>query len=59
LQMLKADTVIMALGAEPSGAELVDAMRKVCPEVHCIGDASELGYIDGAMSSGHRVGRTV
>lgn len=57
VQSRKCDTVIMALGAEPSGAELTAALRKVCLDVRCIGDANELGYIDGAMSSGHRVGR--
>jgi hypothetical protein len=47
----------MALGAQPSGAEFSDALRAVCPDVQCIGDAATLGYIDGAMSSGHAAGR--
>jgi NADPH-dependent 2,4-dienoyl-CoA reductase/sulfur reductase-like enzyme len=57
VQTLKADTVVMALGAAPSGADLVGRLRSVCADVRCIGDAQELGYIDGAMSSGHRAGR--
>jgi 2,4-dienoyl-CoA reductase-like NADH-dependent reductase (Old Yellow Enzyme family)/thioredoxin reductase len=59
LQTIKADTVIMALGAKPSGADLVESIRAVCPDVRCIGDAAELGYIDGAMTTGHRVGREI
>lgn len=59
VQTVHADSVIMALGAEPSGAGLADQVRKVCAEVHCIGDANELGYIEGAMRSGNRVGREI
>ena len=59
LQTLKADTVIMALGAQPSGAALADQLRQVCEQVHCIGDAHDLGYIDGAMKSGHQAGRSI
>lgn len=59
LQTVRADTVIMALGAQPSGAELTEALRAVCRDVQCIGDAATLGYIDGAMSSGHAAGRQV
>jgi 2,4-dienoyl-CoA reductase-like NADH-dependent reductase (Old Yellow Enzyme family)/NADPH-dependent 2,4-dienoyl-CoA reductase/sulfur reductase-like enzyme len=59
LQTVKADTVIMALGAQPSGDELAQSLKAVCPDVQCVGDAHELGYIDGAMSSGHRAGREV
>ena len=59
IQTIKADAVIIALGAEPSGAELTDRMRAVCGEVHCIGDAGELGYIEGAIRSGNRVAREI
>ena len=47
----------MALGARPSGADLVESLKKVCRDVQSIGDAMELGYIDGAMNTGHRAGR--
>jgi 2,4-dienoyl-CoA reductase (NADPH2) len=57
LQTIKADTIIMALGAQPSGEDLVPSLRAVCADVRCIGDAAELGYIDGAMNTGHRAGR--
>ena len=57
LQTIKADTVIMALGASPSGADLAESLKQVCADVRCVGDAMELGYIDGAMNSGHRAGR--
>jgi pyruvate/2-oxoglutarate dehydrogenase complex dihydrolipoamide dehydrogenase (E3) component len=55
VQTRKADTVIMAIGAEPSGASLVSSLKSVCKEVHCIGDAHELGYIDGAIKTGNRL----
>lgn len=54
-QTRKADTVIMAMGAEPSGAALTESLKAVCPDVYCIGDAHELGYIDGAIKSGNRL----
>jgi 2,4-dienoyl-CoA reductase (NADPH2) len=57
VQTIKADTVIMALGARPSGADLVESLKKVCRDVQSIGDAMELGCIDGAMNTGHRAGR--
>jgi len=59
IQTIKADAVIMALGAEASGAELTAKMRAVCAEVHCVGDAGELGYIEGAIRSGNRVAMEV
>ncbi len=59
IQTIKADAVIMALGAEPSGAALTERMRAVCGEVYCIGDAGELGYIEGAIRSGNRVAREI
>jgi len=59
IQSLQADAVIMALGAEPSGKELVERLKTVCADVRCIGDAHELGYIEGAVRSGNRVAREV
>jgi NADH dehydrogenase FAD-containing subunit len=57
LQTVRADSVIIALGAQPSGGELTESLRAVCADVRCVGDAATLGYIDGAMSSGHAAGR--
>jgi 2,4-dienoyl-CoA reductase (NADPH2) len=54
LQSRRADTVIMALGAEPD-ASVATELRQVCSVVHTIGDAQELGYIEGAIRSGNRV----
>lgn len=59
VQTIRADTVIMALGAEPNGAELTESMKTICDEVHCVGDANELGYIEGAVRNGHRVARAL
>jgi len=59
IQTIRADSVIMALGAEPSGAGIATAMQSVCDKVHCVGDADELGYIEGAMRTGHRLARTL
>jgi 2,4-dienoyl-CoA reductase (NADPH2) len=58
LQTRRADNVIMALGATPNDS-LVAVLRGICPAVHCIGDAHELGYIEGAVRSGNRVAREI
>ena len=54
-----ADSVVIALGAQPdaSVAESIAAMTQV--PVQQLGDSSTLGYIEGAMHSGHRAGATV
>lgn len=59
IQTRKADTVIMAMGAEPSGAGLTASLKTVCKEVYCIGDAHALGYIDGAIKTGNRLALTL
>jgi len=59
IQTVAADHVVLAIGAVPSGTELMAALRALCPEVRCIGDAAELGYIDGAINSAHRAGREI
>lgn len=58
VQSRRADSVIMALGAEPNGS-LAESLKAVCGTVHCIGDANELGYIEGAVRSGNRVARAI
>ncbi len=57
-QSRKADTVILALGAEPDGT-LADELKSVCANVHRIGDAEQLGYIDGAIRTGNQVARDI
>lgn len=57
-QTRRADHLVIALGASPDRA-LAEALAAQFPEVHCIGDAAELGYIEGAMRSGNRVGRMI
>ncbi|CAI8777820.1 2,4-dienoyl-CoA reductase [Pseudomonas sp. IT-P253] len=59
VQSRKADTVIMALGAKPSGEKLSRSLESECAHVHCIGDAQELGYIEGAIRTGNAVGRAL
>ncbi|GAA4002023.1 FAD-dependent oxidoreductase [Comamonas faecalis] len=54
-----ADSVVLALGAEPdaSVAEQLQALTEV--PVQRLGDSETLGYIEGAMHTGHHAGRTV
>jgi 2,4-dienoyl-CoA reductase (NADPH2) len=58
LQSRRADTIIMALGAE-SDSSTAHELRTACAIVHVIGDAAELTYIDGAMRTGNQVGRKI
>ncbi len=58
---ITADTVLLAGGVRPDPS-LADAIRSaVDPDVpvHIVGDAGEIGYIEGAIRSGHDVGCTV
>lgn len=58
-QRTDADSVVLALGAEPDAgaAEQLQALTRV--PVRRLGDSAALGYIEGAMHSGHHAGRTV
>ncbi|MBF5004307.1 oxidoreductase [Diaphorobacter caeni] len=58
-QNTPADSVIIALGAQPdaSVAEAIAALTKV--PVRQLGDSSAVGYIEGAMHSGNLAGATV
>lgn len=58
IQSRWADSVIIAAGATPDGT-LADSLRKVCDAVYCIGDANELGYIEGAVRSANRIAREI
>lgn len=57
-QRTPADSVVLALGAEPDDT-LAQQLRTHGVAVHAVGDCTDLGYIEGAMHSGHRVGRSV
>ncbi|NUP25515.1 MAG: FAD-dependent oxidoreductase [Nocardia sp.] len=49
-----ADMVVVASDVSP-GAPLADALAGVVPEVHVVGDAAEVDYIQGAIHSAWRV----
>ena len=55
----EADSVVLALGAEPDArvAEQLQALTSL--PVRRLGDSAALGYIEGAMHSGHHAGRTI
>jgi len=55
---LKADTVVMAVGARPVDV-LSDSIRKIVPEVHLIGDCVEVRKITDATNEGAEVGRMI
>lgn len=58
-QCRRADTVVIALGAKPSGEALTASLQASCKEVHCIGDALDLGYIEGAIRTGNALARAL
>ena len=51
--------MVLALGAEPDArvAEQLQALTSL--PVRRLGDSAALGYIEGAMHSGHHAGRTI
>jgi NADPH-dependent 2,4-dienoyl-CoA reductase/sulfur reductase-like enzyme len=53
-----ADEVIIAGDVHP-GAPLADQLRAHGIEVHVVGDAGEVGYIEGAVHSAWRVARSL
>jgi 2,4-dienoyl-CoA reductase-like NADH-dependent reductase (Old Yellow Enzyme family)/NADPH-dependent 2,4-dienoyl-CoA reductase/sulfur reductase-like enzyme len=53
-----ADNVIMATGVHPD-TSLADALRERGAEVHVIGDAGEVGYIQNAIATGHALARSL
>ncbi len=58
LRMIEADQTLIASGVTPDTA-LADSLEGIAREVHSIGDALDIGYIEGAISSGARVGRAL
>ncbi|GAB3627930.1 NADH:flavin oxidoreductase [Pandoraea terrae] len=57
-QRSPADSVVLAVGAQPDDSVARQLAQCGVP-VHAIGDGAVLGYIEGAMHSGNRIGRTV
>jgi 2,4-dienoyl-CoA reductase-like NADH-dependent reductase (Old Yellow Enzyme family)/thioredoxin reductase len=55
---LKADTVVMAVGAKPVET-LSEKIREIVPEVHMIGDCVEVRKIIDATNEGAEVGRMI
>jgi pyruvate/2-oxoglutarate dehydrogenase complex dihydrolipoamide dehydrogenase (E3) component len=53
---LAADHVLLATGIVPD-TRLADALRAAGLPVHTAGDAAEVGYLEGAIWSGARLGR--
>ncbi|MGH9227253.1 MAG: FAD-dependent oxidoreductase [Acidimicrobiales bacterium] len=53
-----ADSVVVA-GEVRAGAPLAEALRERGVEVRVVGDAGEVGYIEGAIHSAWRVGRAI
>lgn len=53
-----ADDVVIAGEVHP-GAPLAEALRARHIEVHVVGDAAEVGYIEGAVHAAWRVGRMI
>ncbi len=50
--------VVLASGVLPDTA-LADELRAAGLDVHVVGDAGEVGYIQGAVRSGHLAGRAI
>ena len=55
-QRTDADSVVIALGAEPDDSVLQQLQAITRLPLRCLGDSAALGYIEGAMHSGHRAG---
>jgi len=55
---VEADSILLASGVVPDG-RLADALLGIDCEVHRIGDADAVGYIEGAILSGARIGRAL
>ena len=54
-----ADSVVLAIGAEADSAVADQLQSLTRTPVRRIGDCQDLGYIEGAMHSGHQAGREV
>lgn len=54
----EADNVVLASGVHPD-LGLAERMEAAGLEVHVVGDAGEVGYIQGAVRTGHLAGRAL
>ena len=52
------DSVIITSGAE-ANPSLADTLAGLAPEVHLLGDASGVGYIEGAILDAARIARDI
>jgi 2,4-dienoyl-CoA reductase (NADPH2) len=57
-RLIAADHVLLATGVVPD-RRLADAVRPLVGEMHVIGDAERVGYLEGAALAGARVGRSL
>lgn len=57
-QSTPADSVVLAVGAEPDDSVAL-SLRETGIPMQVIGDCNDLGYIEGAMHTGHRAGCAV
>lgn len=57
-QCSAADSVVLALGAEADDS-VMQLLSTTGLPIEAIGDCHSVGYIEGAMHDGHRIGRTV
>ena len=54
-----ADSVVLAIGAE-ADSTVADQLQQLTQiPLRRIGDCNDLGYIEGAMHSGHAAGRSL
>lgn len=52
----EADSVVLAIGAQPN-TDLLDELSRAGLPASSIGDCHSIGYIEGAISAGHKAGR--
>ncbi len=52
----EADSVVLAIGAQPN-TDLLDELSRAGLHATSIGDCQRIGYIEGAISAGHKAGR--
>jgi pyruvate/2-oxoglutarate dehydrogenase complex dihydrolipoamide dehydrogenase (E3) component len=58
METVPADSVILAIGTR-ANLELAESLESAGCEIHTIGDASGVGYIDGAMRDAARTARAI
>ena len=58
LKRVRADNVIIASGVYPDPS-VAESLRTAGLTVHLVGDANDVGYIQGAIRSGYLVGKSI